>query len=122
MTRIAICCCGQTSVTCTGDPVGVGQCHCQACQRRTGSAFGLAAFYPRDAVAVSGTFNEYERTADSGHRVRFHFCGRCGSTLYWEPSRKPDMIAVAAGAFADPGFPAPESSHHTEHRHDWLRT
>jgi hypothetical protein len=31
----------------------------------------------------------------------FHFCPSCGSTVYWEPARKPDMIGVAVGAFAD---------------------
>jgi len=45
--------------------------------------------------------------SDSGQPVTFHFCAVCGSTVYWEPHRKPEMIAVAVGAFADPAFPPP---------------
>ena len=29
-------------------------------------------------------------------------------------------IAVASGAFADPGFPAPTQAVYREHRHGWL--
>ncbi|MGI9423423.1 MAG: GFA family protein [Hyphomicrobiaceae bacterium] len=118
--RHATCCCGQLSVTCRGEPGSVSMCHCLACQKRTGSTYGLAAFFTRDAVSISGTASSFSRRSDSGHVVMFHFCPECGSTVYWEPRRKPDTIAVAVGAFADPTFPAPGKSHHTAHRHHWL--
>jgi len=41
----------------------------------------------------------------NGFDVTFHFCAGCGSTVFWEPQRKPEMIAVAVGAFADQAFP-----------------
>jgi hypothetical protein len=46
--REAACSCGQLQVTVRGDPVRVAMCHCLECQRRTGSTFGVQAFYPRD--------------------------------------------------------------------------
>lgn len=118
--RRATCACGALTVTCDGPPEKISLCHCQACQRRTGSPFGIAAFFPRDRVAAHGPSTSYTRPADSGHSVTFHFCPSCGSNVYWEPSRMPHLIAVAVGAFADPGFPAPSQQVHTQHRHPWL--
>jgi hypothetical protein len=96
-------------------------CHCLDCQRRTGSAFSVAVFYARDRVRVDcGTSVVFERGSASGFPVRFHFCGRCGSNVYWEPARLPDLIGVALGAFADPSFPRPEQSVWTKDKHEWL--
>lgn len=119
-TRKAGCSCGRLTAVCTGEPALVAICHCAACQRRTGSAFGVAAFFPRPSVATSGPARSFARQSDSGYRVTFHFCPDCGSTVYWEPARKPDMIAVAVGAFVDPDFPAPSKEAHSESRHPWV--
>jgi hypothetical protein len=84
-------------------------CHCLECQRRTGSAFSVAVFYERSSVRVArGTSDVFERGSASGFPVRFHFCGRCGSNVYWEPARLPDLVGVAVGAFGDASFPQPE--------------
>ena len=117
--RQASCACGQLHLECRGEPASVALCHCRDCQRRTGSAYGVAAFFSRGAITVSGRFTDFERPADSGHRVLHHFCPSCGSTVFWEPSRKPGMIAVAIGAFADPSFPPPGKAVFEEHRHAW---
>jgi len=95
-------------------------CHCEQCQRRTGSAFSIAVFYHRDAVTITGTASAYERPSASGFPVRFHFCPRCGSNLYWEALRLPDLIGVAIGGFADPDFPAPTQSVWMAEKQRWL--
>jgi hypothetical protein len=118
--RKAACACGQLTVTCLGEPVAVSLCHCLACQRRTGSTFGIAAFFPRAAVAVGGRMRDFTRPSDSGFDVTHHFCPECGSTVWWEPRRKPDLVAVATGAFADPHFPAPTQTVNDGSRHPWV--
>jgi len=118
--RLATCACGQLRVECSGEPVLVSLCHCLACQQRTGSAFGVAAFFPREGVEINGETTRYERSSDNGFAVTFHFCPRCGSTVLWEPSRKPDVIAVAVGCFGDRTFPAPTKEVYVERRHHWL--
>jgi hypothetical protein len=96
-------------------------CHCIDCQRRTGSAFSVAVFYQRDMIAVQrGIINSFERDSASGFSVRFHFCVRCGSNIYWEPRRMPNIVGVALGAFADPKFPQPTQSVWTRDKHVWL--
>ncbi len=120
MEPTATCACGQLAVRCATEPALVSLCHCLACQRRTGSTYGIAAFFRREDVTATGRTSTYTRPSDSGHDVAFHFCPECGSTVWWEPRRKPDMVAVAVGAFADPGFPAPSQAVYEDHRHPWV--
>jgi hypothetical protein len=121
MKRRASCSCGQLQLTCLGEPVRISICHCLACQKRTGTAFGYQARFPRDRVTeISGTAVQYKRHADSGRMVTFNFCPSCGSTVYWEGEHFPDLIAVAVGCFSDSGFPAPRYSVYETHRHHWV--
>jgi hypothetical protein len=119
-TRRAACSCGQLHLTAEGDPIRISVCHCLDCQRRTGSAFGVQARFPRAQVSVEGRFTRYVRTADSGNTVAFNFCPACGSTVFYELEGIPDAIAVAVGAFADPAFPAPRVSVYEARRHPWV--
>jgi hypothetical protein len=118
--RLAACVCGSLKVRCKGDPMKVSLCHCLDCQRRTGSTYGVAAFFRREDVEPQGATRSYTRRSDSGHPVTFHFCPQCGSTVFWSPHRKPDTVAVAVGAFADPTFPAPAQAVYADRRHRWV--
>lgn len=120
-TRIAACHCGGLELRCEGEPRKVSMCHCTDCQRRTGSLFSIAVFYPREAVvAAKGEAGVFERPSASGFPVAFHFCRNCGSNLFWEPRRMPALVGVAAGAFGDPQFPRPEQAVWMQDKHDWL--
>jgi hypothetical protein len=119
-TRRATCSCGQLALTTRGDPLRISICHCLACQRRTGSAFGVQARFPRGEVAIEGRSTRYVRTADSGNHATFHFCPECGSTVYYELEQVPDAIAVPVGAFADPTFPPPRVSIYEARQHAWV--
>jgi hypothetical protein len=119
--RLATCMCGQLSIRCRGEPVIVSMCHCLACQRRTGSIFGVTAFYDRANVAeATGRSTTFRRRSDAGRLIKSHFCPECGSTVYWEPEVFPERIGVAVGAFADPAFPQPVRAVWTENRHHWV--
>jgi hypothetical protein len=117
-TREAACSCGQLRVTVEGDPIRVSICHCLACQRRTGSAFGVQARFPSDRAAIAGRASEYARTSDRhGVERTFRFCPHCGATVFFTESTAP---GVAVGAFADPSFPAPTVSVFESRRHRWF--
>ena len=49
------CLCGRVRYTIDADPVRSGICHCQCCQRYTGSAFQPFMIFPRTAVRLEGT-------------------------------------------------------------------
>jgi hypothetical protein len=98
-------------------------CHCFACQRRTGSTFGVQAWFARDAVSINrGVGKQYERRADSGRMVVFNFCPNCGTTIYWAAEQRPDLIAVAIGTFADPSFEMPRYSVWEKRQHTWINS
>jgi hypothetical protein len=120
MERTGQCQCGSLRVTVTGEPDRVYLCHCKACQRRTGTAFYFGVAYPKERVRLEGERKIYERDADSGHRVRFHFCPSCGTTLYGEDDRNPAACGVAVGAFDTSAFPPPSDSIWEESMRPWL--
>ena len=119
--REAACHCGQLHLDVSGEPVRVSMCHCLACQRRTGSAFGIQARFTRDQVNVVGRFSDYVRVSDEDDKVaHFHFCPDCGSTVFYTSPTDPDLIAVPVGAFADPSFAPPVRSIYESRRHAWV--
>jgi hypothetical protein len=120
LSRTARCCCGGLSAEAEGEPDAVVVCHCLECQRRTGSAFGAAAFFAAPAVRLSGASGVYERVSDAGRKLTFHFCPLCGTTVHWETERHPGKIAIAVGAFADPEFAQPSRSVFNRSRYHWV--
>src|SRR5919197_2204068 len=107
ITRHAACSCEQLRLTAEGDPIRVSICHCLACQRRTGSAFGVQARFAADRVSVVGRYADYVRRSDEGEERTFHFCPDCGATVFYAIATMADSVAVPVGAFADPSFPPP---------------
>ena len=120
MQRTAQCSCGAVQVQTEGQPGGVVACHCLECQRRTGSVFGVGAYYAESQVRILGTTREYSRATDSGGRFVTYFCPVCGSTVFWRADKVPGSIGVAVGAFADPAFPAPIRSVWEQSMHAWV--
>jgi hypothetical protein len=119
-TRDAVCSCGQLHLTAEGDPIRISMCHCLACQRRTGSAFGIQARFLSNQVLVAGRYSDYVRTSDEGEKRTFHFCPDCGATVFYTLSTVADVVAVPIGTFADPTFPPPTVSVFESRRHPWL--
>lgn len=118
--RTASCSCGQLRIEVHGEPLGVGICHCLACQQRTGSVFAaLAAFAV--PYEVTGAATEYVRTGDRGTRSTFRFCPVCGTTVFHTHEGSTTEVLVAVGAFADPSFPPPQDSIYDIRRHPWVR-
>jgi hypothetical protein len=120
MERTGECHCGALKVIATGEPERVYICHCIACQRRTGTAFHYGATFKKEQVRLDGDRKVYERGADSGYLIRWHFCPGCGTTLYWEGDRNPAVCGVAVGGFGTEAFPPPSSSSFEETMFSWL--
>ena len=121
-TREAACHCGQLRLRVEGDPFAVSICNCLACQRRTGSAFGMQAGFKADRVQIIGRFSDYARISDEADRKEhvFHFCPDCGSQVFYTEPTEPDLVVVSVGSFADPTFPPPTESGYDSRRHPWL--
>ena len=120
MQRTAQCQCGSLRAVVTGQPQIVNLCHCRACQRRTGSVFSVGAYFNKAQVRCAGSSKVHTRRSESGFEVRRHFCPECGSSVYWELERAPELCGIAVGCFADPDFSAPSFSMWEESRHPWM--
>ncbi|MDH3739070.1 MAG: GFA family protein [Alphaproteobacteria bacterium] len=119
--RVACCSCGQLRVTAAGDPDLVVACSCFECQRRTGSPFGLGAYYQRDQIlTIDGDHKSFARGTASDRTLTTNFCPECGATVFWELEMRPEHIGVAVGCFADPQFPGPVRAVWAENSHHWV--
>ena len=119
-TRTAHCSCGDLRAVATGEPEFVIACHCLECQRRTGSVFGVGAYYPKEQVSTTGEYRSYTRAGASGRNLEFRFCPRCGTTVFWTAEMRPDHVALAVGAMGDPTFRGPHRSVWETSRHAWV--
>jgi len=118
-TRTARCACRQLQAEADGEPLIVSMCHCTECQRRTGSPFGLGAWYQKDKVRIRGQTKTFVRPIED-RTVINHFCPNCGGTVLWEASKREGLIGIAVGMFADPDFPAPDRSIYEDTKHRWI--
>jgi hypothetical protein len=77
-------------------------CHCNACKKRTGSAYGLSV--PVEVTDIEnfiGKTTTFVRAAESGRKVHYEFCPTCGTTLRWRLEGTSGRFIFAAGAFDD---------------------
>ena len=127
MSRSARCACGRLTVTVDAEPAWVSTCHCDFCQRRTGSVVQVGAYYPADVgLEVTGETSVYnglevDGVGDvGGNSVSYHFCPTCGSTVFWVIDGPSASVAIAVGNFDDPDFDPPVMEFHTHTRHHWV--
>lgn len=118
----ATCACGQASISVSAPPSLHGVCHCTNCKRRTGSAFGISAYFEKSAiVSQQGRTNVYAfHNAALNHDQQRHFCCECGTTLFWFVSNAPDKIGIAAGCFAPEALSEPDASFRDSQRLPWV--
>jgi hypothetical protein len=127
--RVAQCGCGRLKVRVRGEPSVVAACHCDFCQKQSGSAFRVSSFFGEDQILeITGDSNVYNGLEIDGvgidgsdeNSVSFYFCRTCGATVYWISDLMPGHVGIAVGSFVDPGFPQPTIENGTEFRHHWM--
>lgn len=79
MTTTGQCHCGAIRYTVEGEPAHAALCHCRDCTRSAGAQMVGWALFPRDKVEISGEPVVY-KSSENGRR---HFCGRCGTGLFY---------------------------------------
>ena len=97
------CLCGATRYRLKSEPVNVFACHCHACQKRTGSAFGVSLFLREDDVEIEpNSLKTYEYQSDeTGRWLRMEFCQHCGTNVTWRIEAAPGYRVIAGGTLDD---------------------
>jgi hypothetical protein len=112
-----------------GEPLFVAACHCDFCQKQTGSVVQVVAYFGDDQILeITGASNVYNGLDIDGvgiagsdeNGVSLHFCGTCGSTVYRRLDQMPGAYGIGVGTFVDPDFPPPTMEAWTELRHRWV--
>lgn len=120
MKRKAQCCCGSCEIEVFDEPILYGICNCNNCKKRTGSAFGLSAYFDKKQFSIlSETSMSYQLENEQGKQNR-HFCKNCGTTLFWYADVFKDFVGVAGGCFVERPLPAPSFISMNENQCGWL--
>jgi hypothetical protein len=94
------CLCGGVRYEVRGQLRDVLICHCEECRRWHGHVAASTAARKQDLVLLDAATLRWIDSPRSDAGARRGFCGRCGSSLFWEaPGR--ETIAIAAGTLDD---------------------
>ncbi len=92
------CHCGLVKFSAEVDPKLTSVCHCNDCQKLTGTAFRLSV------PAITGTFQIesgepkiYVKVAESGSQRAQAFCPECGSPLFTYGVENPTAVGLRVG-------------------------
>ena len=77
-----------------------------------------AMFARPDLTITKGSPREFE----SSPGARRHFCGECGTSLFYEADFIPGLIDVAVASLDEPGALPPQMHIWETHRLKWLQT
>ena len=97
------CLCGGIRYS-VGAPVDkIIACHCTHCQKASGSGASHNAVVPTGAVTfTAGKPKRFADTAQSGNILNRYFCADCGSPIYSQREKVPDMMVLKVGTLDDP--------------------
>jgi len=97
------CFCGAVEITVTGQPVGMGYCHCTSCREWSAGPVNAFTLWPLAAIKITkgesniGTFNKTPMSARK-------WCKTCGGHIMTShPTLGPGLMDVYAATI--PSFP-----------------
>ena len=80
----------------------VSACHCTHCQKASGTGASHNALVSAGAVTfTAGKTKVYTDTAESGNTLYRHFCGDCGSPIYSQREKMPELMVIKVGTLYD---------------------
>jgi len=103
--RQGACLCGAMRYRVRGEPMRAYVCHCTFCQRRTGGAFAVIAWFDEPNFELTGdrVATHEHRSDESNNLLRISFCNRCGTNfLMEEPEKYPRVRAIMCGTLDNP--------------------
>jgi hypothetical protein len=96
-------------------------CHCQDCQRQTGSAFVINALIETDRIAVaSGEIAPTRMPTDSGRVHDISRCTACGTALWSDYGGRPYLRFVRVGTLDAPAEVPPDVHIFTRSKLPWV--
>jgi hypothetical protein len=114
------CQCGAVTFAVTAAPLLTYACHCQSCQKRTGSAFSMGLIVLTDSLQVSGELSTWSRTSDEGNTNTRYSCADCGNIIYGIGEPNTELAKLQAGILAETTDIEPEVHIWTCRKQRWF--
>ena len=97
------CLCGNIRYSVSAPVEKIIACHCTNCQKASGTGASYNAVVPSAAVTfTAGKPRLYADTAASGNILNRYFCGDCGSPIYTQRAKVPEMMVLKVGTLDAP--------------------
>lgn len=104
----ASCFCGEVQFTVSGDPEGMGYCHCESCRQWSAGPVNAFTLWNPQAIEITkgadkiGSYSKVPDTPDQTVTSYRKWCKTCGGHVFTE---HPTMGLTDVYAVAMPGFP-----------------
>lgn len=116
------CACGEVRYRLLMPPMFVHCCHCQDCQRQTGSAFVLNAITETDRIEVlNGHPEPVAVPTDSGRPHDVYRCPGCRIALWSDYGRRPKLRFLRVGTLDNAAALEPDVHIFTRSKVPWVR-
>lgn len=102
MKEMGGCLCGAITYSYTSEPTLVGVCHCQDCQKFTGSAFSFLVAVAEEDLEIAGELQTFSKPGDSGQPIHRQFCPNCGSSISEVAYTRPGLVLINGGTLHNP--------------------
>ncbi len=81
----------------------VWMCHCEDCRRTTGNHMAATGCQTNDlSIEDDGSLRWFSRQPG----VEYGFCSRCGSSVFWRASDRPEHVSICVGTLDRSDLPA----------------
>jgi len=123
MPKIAgACLCGSVRYESAADAVMTAVCHCENCQRQTGTAFSIIVGVPAGSLRFEGEENlaTYRDRGTSGKAVDRRFCRSCGSPVVTAVEVMPALHFIKAGTLHDRSWLRPTAHFWCDSAQPWV--
>ncbi len=114
------CHCGAIRYALSGEPMHHALCHCSDCRRHAGAPMVGWAMFKTDQIDVTQGEAKVYASSENGRR---HFCGDCGTGLFYtNDAVLPDITDVQSGTLDDPDALPAQVHIQTADRIGWMTT
>ncbi len=113
------CLCGTVTFSIAHPPARMAQCHCDHCQRASGTGHLSIAFFKTEDVSIQGETSAYTSITDTGSELTRHFCTTCGSRLFGTNTARAGIISVMAGVIDDHSWFKPDAIVYNRNKPVW---
>jgi len=108
------CFCGAVQFTVTGEPAGMGYCHCESCRSWSAAPVNAFTLWKPEALNVTRGADDIGTYNKTPHSYR-KWCKSCGGHLFTEHPGL-ELIDVYAAVIADFPYEPGVHVHYTESR------